>query len=144
MRDDQGGAVLHQYLESLLHRTLGLGIERGSRFIKHQKRRVGRQGACDLQALALAAAEIASAFFDHAAVTAGPRRDVFVNAGILGGLDNVRFRGPVRPGDRLVLVAKGTRIHRRQTVCNVQGFVGGTMVFHADVIGVPITRKAEG
>ena len=61
-----------------------------------------------------------------------------------GGLDNVRFRGPVRPGDRLVLVAKGTRIHRRQTVCNVQGFVEGTMVFHADVIGVPITRKAEG
>ena len=24
-----------------------------------------------------------------------------------GGLENVRFRGPVRPGDRLVLVAKG-------------------------------------
>jgi 3-hydroxyacyl-[acyl-carrier-protein] dehydratase len=61
-----------------------------------------------------------------------------------GGLDNVRFRGPVRPGDRLVLIAKGTRVHRRQTVCSVQGFVGSTMVFHADVIGVPITRKAEG
>ena len=61
-----------------------------------------------------------------------------------GGLDNVRFRGPVRPGDRLVLIAKGTRINRRQTICNVQGFVGNTMVFHADVIGVPITRKAEG
>src|SRR5438105_3879639 len=40
-----------------------------------------------------------------------------------GGLENVRFRGTVRPGDRLVLIAKGTRIHRRQTVCNVQGFV---------------------
>jgi 3-hydroxyacyl-[acyl-carrier-protein] dehydratase len=60
-----------------------------------------------------------------------------------GGLENVRFRGTVRIGDRLVLIAKGTRMHRRQTICNVQGFVGNTMVFHADVIGVPITRKQE-
>ena len=62
----------------------------------------------------------------------------------LGGLENVRFRGPVRPGDRLVLVAKGTRIHRRQVLCNVQGFVNNLMVFHADVIGVPLTRKEGG
>src|SRR5262245_39561440 len=27
MRDDQGGAVLHQYFESLLHRMFGFGIE---------------------------------------------------------------------------------------------------------------------
>ena len=31
-----------------------------------------------------------------------------------GGMENVRFRGMVRPGDRLVLVAKGMRLHRRQ------------------------------
>lgn len=61
-----------------------------------------------------------------------------------GGLENVRFRGTVHVGDRLVLVAKGTRINRRQTVCTVQGFVGATMVFHADVIGVPLARKQEG
>ena len=60
-----------------------------------------------------------------------------------GGLENVRFRSPVRPGDRLVLVGKATRLHRRQTVFNVQGFVGGTMVFHADIIGVPLVRKEE-
>jgi 3-hydroxyacyl-[acyl-carrier-protein] dehydratase len=60
-----------------------------------------------------------------------------------GGLENVRFRSPVRPGDRLVLIAKGTRMHRRQTVFNVQGFVGSTMVFHADVIGVPLVRHGE-
>jgi 3-hydroxyacyl-[acyl-carrier-protein] dehydratase len=58
-----------------------------------------------------------------------------------GGLENVRFRGQVRPGDRLVLVAKGVKLHRRQTICNVQGFVGGTMVFHGDVIGVPLNRR---
>ncbi|MCC6417633.1 MAG: beta-hydroxyacyl-ACP dehydratase [Gemmataceae bacterium] len=60
------------------------------------------------------------------------------------GLENVRFRGTVRPGDRLVLIAKGEKIHRRQTVCNVQGFVGTTMVFHGDIIGVPMARKEEG
>jgi 3-hydroxyacyl-[acyl-carrier-protein] dehydratase len=59
----------------------------------------------------------------------------------LGGLENARFRGPVRPGDRLVLVAKGTRIQRRQVICIVQGFVGNTMVFHVDIIGLPLSRK---
>jgi 3-hydroxyacyl-[acyl-carrier-protein] dehydratase len=60
-----------------------------------------------------------------------------------GGLDDVRFRAPVRPGDRLVLIAKGKKLDRRQVICNVQGFVGKTMVFHADVVGVPLMRKAE-
>src|SRR5262245_25100074 len=31
-----------------------------------------------------------------------------------GGLENVRFRAPVRVGDRLVLVGKGTKMNRRQ------------------------------
>jgi 3-hydroxyacyl-[acyl-carrier-protein] dehydratase len=58
-----------------------------------------------------------------------------------GGLENVRFRSPVRPGDRLVLIGKGIKMHRRQTIFNVQGFVGSTMVFHADIIGVPLRRE---
>jgi 3-hydroxyacyl-[acyl-carrier-protein] dehydratase len=61
-----------------------------------------------------------------------------------GGLENVRFRGTVHPGDRLVLIGKAIKLHRRQTVFNVQGFVGTTMVFHADIIGVPLQRKQEG
>jgi 3-hydroxyacyl-[acyl-carrier-protein] dehydratase len=60
-----------------------------------------------------------------------------------GGLENARFRSPVRPGDRLILVGKGVRFHRRQTIFNVQGFVGSTMVFHADILGVPLLRKGE-
>lgn len=59
-----------------------------------------------------------------------------------GGMENVRFRGPVKPGDRLVLIAKGTKMHRRQCIFNVQGFIGSTMVFHADIIGVPLVRQA--
>lgn len=60
-----------------------------------------------------------------------------------GGLEEVRFRGQVRPGDRLILVGKAVKIHRRQTISNVQGFVGNTMVFHGNVIGVPLSRKEE-
>jgi 3-hydroxyacyl-[acyl-carrier-protein] dehydratase len=59
-----------------------------------------------------------------------------------GGLENVRFRSRVLPGDRLILVGKELRFHRRQVVFNVQGFVKDTMVFHGDIIGVPM-RKGE-
>jgi 3-hydroxyacyl-[acyl-carrier-protein] dehydratase len=55
-----------------------------------------------------------------------------------GGMEEVRFRGPVRPGDRLVLVAKCRRLDRRQSRFNVQAFVGGQMVFHADIIGIAL------
>jgi 3-hydroxyacyl-[acyl-carrier-protein] dehydratase len=58
-----------------------------------------------------------------------------------GGLEDVRFRSPVKPGDRLVLIGKGIKLDPRKTVFNVQGFVGETMVFHAEVLGVPLTRK---
>jgi 3-hydroxyacyl-[acyl-carrier-protein] dehydratase len=61
-----------------------------------------------------------------------------------GGLENVRFRNPVRPGDRLVLIGKGVKLDPRKTIFNVQGFVGDTMVFHADVVGMPLSRKEEG
>jgi 3-hydroxyacyl-[acyl-carrier-protein] dehydratase len=61
-----------------------------------------------------------------------------------GGLENVRFRSQVRPGDRLLLIGKAVKLDRRQSIFNVQGFVGGKMVFHADIIGVPLKRPDEG
>jgi 3-hydroxyacyl-[acyl-carrier-protein] dehydratase len=57
------------------------------------------------------------------------------------GMDNVRFRGPVRVGDRLLLVAQGTRVRPRQTICVVQGFVGANLVFHGDIIGMPLSHR---
>jgi 3-hydroxyacyl-[acyl-carrier-protein] dehydratase len=87
--------------------------------------------------------EAAAQLCSYYIVTNGLQAGDFIG---FGGLENVRFRGVVRPGDRLVLVAKGIRLHRRQTIFNVQGFVGSAMVFHADIIGVPLTRHdaAEG
>jgi len=60
-----------------------------------------------------------------------------------GGMEDVRFRGRVRPGDRLVLVAKAVRLHRRQTMFECQGFVGTNMVFQGKIIGVPMTGADE-
>lgn len=54
------------------------------------------------------------------------------------GMENVRFRGTVRIGDRLLLVAKGKRLRSRPIVCQVQGFVGAKLVFEADIIGMPL------
>lgn len=59
-----------------------------------------------------------------------------------GGMENVRFRAVVSPGDRLVLVSRGERLNRRQSQFSVQGFVGSTMAFHAEIIGVPLPAGA--
>jgi 3-hydroxyacyl-[acyl-carrier-protein] dehydratase len=58
-----------------------------------------------------------------------------------GGMDEVRFRAPVRPGDRLVIIAKAGRVHRRQTIFDVHGFVARTLVFHGKIMGVPLSSR---
>ena len=60
-----------------------------------------------------------------------------------GGLENVRFRGAVYVGDRLLIISKLVKLHRRQVVTNFQGFVNKTMVIHGDIIGVPLHNKRE-
>jgi 3-hydroxyacyl-[acyl-carrier-protein] dehydratase len=60
-----------------------------------------------------------------------------------GGLEDVRFRGKVKPGDRLVLVSKAVRVHRRQTIFETQGFVETNMVYHGRIIGVPLSGNKE-
>lgn len=60
-----------------------------------------------------------------------------------GGMEDVRFRGQVKPGDRLVLVCKGLRVHRRHSIFESQGFVGNNMVFHGKVIGVMLAAEEE-
>lgn len=56
----------------------------------------------------------------------------------LGGIDDARFRGSVRPGDRLVMIGKGIRISKRICVFDVQGFVEDKLCFECRIIGVPI------
>ena len=58
----------------------------------------------------------------------------------LGGLEGVKFRGMVRPGDRLVMVGQMTRERKMIAECAVQGFVANKMVFEANVQGIPLNR----
>src|SRR5437762_6317218 len=54
--------------------------------------------------------EAAAQLCSYYTVTQGLLHADFVG---FGGLENVRFRSPVHPGDRLILIAKATRLHRR-------------------------------
>lgn len=54
------------------------------------------------------------------------------------GLDNVKFRGQVVPGDRLFILAKQMELRPRRSICATQGLVNGKTVFEAMVTGMPI------
>ncbi len=53
-----------------------------------------------------------------------------------GGVDKVKFRGSVNPGDLLVMMTKARSLHSRISVFDCQGFVGPKMVFEGIITGV--------
>ena len=56
-----------------------------------------------------------------------------------GGMDHVRFRGLVRPGDRLVIVCQVTKFRRgRMVVCRFQEFVNATLVCEGEITGISL------
>jgi len=55
-----------------------------------------------------------------------------------GGVDGVKFRGTVLPGDRLVTVVKVTDIRPRRAVFDARGYVAGKMVVEAIITGMPV------
>jgi 3-hydroxyacyl-[acyl-carrier-protein] dehydratase len=60
-----------------------------------------------------------------------------------GGLEEVRFRDPVRPGDRLYIVCKMVRVRKGAIiVCRFQGFVGQTLVVEGLIKGIPLPDEA--
>lgn len=58
----------------------------------------------------------------------------------LGGLNDVRFHHPVKPGERLTLVGRGVKVHRRMNKFHVTGAVGDRKAFEALVVGVPLGK----
>ncbi len=60
-----------------------------------------------------------------------------------GGMNNVRFRAPVFPNCRLILMAKAKKIRKIRAEFEFQGFVDNRMVFSGEMIGVPITRDQK-
>jgi 3-hydroxyacyl-[acyl-carrier-protein] dehydratase len=60
-----------------------------------------------------------------------------------GGLDDVRFRDPVRPGDRLVIQCKQERLRRGALVlCRFQCYVGQSLVVDGNLSGIPLPANA--
>ena len=55
-----------------------------------------------------------------------------------GGVDGVKFRGQVVPGDRLVLLGQALELRDRRAVFNTQGVVGDHLVVEARITGMPI------
>jgi 3-hydroxyacyl-[acyl-carrier-protein] dehydratase len=55
-----------------------------------------------------------------------------------GGLENVRFRGVVRPGDRFVVVARLLKVRRLLMTAEFQCFVRQTMVCDGILKGMPL------
>jgi len=55
-----------------------------------------------------------------------------------GGVDAVKFRGQVAPGDRLLLLGQVIEIRGRRAVFDTQGVVEDRLVFEARITGMPI------
>lgn len=61
-----------------------------------------------------------------------------------GGMDKVRFRAPVFPGCRLVIMAKLIQVRgKRRAEFEFQGYVDDRMIFSGQMIGVPIARDQK-
>jgi 3-hydroxyacyl-[acyl-carrier-protein] dehydratase len=59
-----------------------------------------------------------------------------------GGLDEVRFRDPVYPGDRLVMIAQLVKVRRGALVVSrFQGFVRQSLVCEGLIKGVPLPTR---
>jgi 3-hydroxyacyl-[acyl-carrier-protein] dehydratase len=57
-----------------------------------------------------------------------------------GGLEDVRFRGVVRPGDRFVIVCQMLKVRRSIMTCAFQCFVNQNLVCEGELKGVCIPR----
>lgn len=77
-----------------------------------------------------AAAQLASFVMKHR----------FPEIGFIGfsGVDEVKFRGQVGPGDTLYLLAREVKFRPRRFVCEVQGVVNDSLAFQSKVSGIPI------
>lgn len=55
-----------------------------------------------------------------------------------GGVDNVKFRATINPGDRMVLVGKGVSVRPRRAIFDTQAWVGDRLCVEARITGVRV------
>ncbi len=54
------------------------------------------------------------------------------------GVDDVKFRGQVVPGDRFIILNQEVEFRKRRSVSVAQGVVNGNLVFEARITGMPM------
>ncbi len=54
------------------------------------------------------------------------------------GVDNVKFRALVKPGDTFALLSQEISFKPRRCICQTQGVVNGNLVFEATITGMPV------
>lgn len=57
------------------------------------------------------------------------------------GVDHVKFRGQVLPGDRLYILLHQRELRRRRCVCEAQAVCNDTLVFEGVITGMPMQVK---
>ena len=72
------------------------------------------------------------------------RHDLLGSAMVgFGGLEDVRFRDPVVPGDRLIFICKLLKARRgRMIISRFEGIVGENVVVEGVIKGIPIPIEA--
>jgi len=53
-----------------------------------------------------------------------------------GGIDGVKFRGQILPGQTVLLLGKAKDVRPRRAVFATQGWVDGKMMFEGDIMGM--------
>jgi 3-hydroxyacyl-[acyl-carrier-protein] dehydratase len=59
-----------------------------------------------------------------------------------GGLQDVRFRGVVRPGDRFLIVGRLLKVRSTMLTCEFQCFVRQNLVCEGVILGIPLSPEA--
>jgi 3-hydroxyacyl-[acyl-carrier-protein] dehydratase len=82
--------------------------------------------------------EVAAQLTAYLAAVKDIRQDSIIG---LAGLQNVRFRSPVKPGDQLIVMAKEVKSRKgAMLVTDYQAFVGETLASEGQIKGVAIQK----
>jgi len=79
-----------------------------------------------------AAAQLCSFYFRMSCPEVG---DKFLG---FGGMDKVRFRGTVEPGERFITLVREVTLERRLKIFDAQGIAHGKLVFDARISGIEV------
>lgn len=65
----------------------------------------------------------------------GPEDNRFIG---FGGIDRVKFRATVGPGERILYLGKCVEFRPRRATFSLQGLVGNKLVYEGTIIGMPV------